>query len=454
MPGETEDQIKQPDTPLGADAYKRVWPKSVWPGAIPSSVPLSLRADFLARTFSLVPSHGAEDEGDHEGDDHGKKTGDDDHDESSERLLVRNDFQFPSELALLAAGTAGGHVSYNISLELTEEAEVGDDGTVDSHTEVDIHRASLRFNSILGPDGALNIKIGDFDTELVNTFSPHRRLTIANYDSMFSYDPIAAEVSGGLGGHGHGGGAFGLPNAGIGLEAYGIASHRLLWSLGVVNGIGPGDSTSDANDRKDVSGRLSYKFGGMALDGSNAATYTTSEKNWREKSLRVGVFAYTGDGRDIGFPVTSDEEEFLLANESFERLGFDFNWFIGDFNIFGAVVRGEDQLVLLGGHGDEEEPDEHDDDHGIAKSADSLAGEFEYTSWFVEADAVLHYPWLHGAVRYETVDLPHEDEKDWERGTISLTALVRANVKSTLEYTRDLNESRNYFFGVRFGIVF
>src|SRR5665213_2371898 len=42
MPGETEDMVKQPPVSLGAPAYRRLWPKAVWPGELPGMVPLAV----------------------------------------------------------------------------------------------------------------------------------------------------------------------------------------------------------------------------------------------------------------------------------------------------------------------------------------------------------------------------------------------------------------------------
>ena len=42
MPGETEEMVKQPPVSLGAPAYKRLWPKAIWPGEVSSSVPLAV----------------------------------------------------------------------------------------------------------------------------------------------------------------------------------------------------------------------------------------------------------------------------------------------------------------------------------------------------------------------------------------------------------------------------
>ena len=85
MPGETEDQVKQPDVPLGSSAYKRVWPKAVWPGTIPAHLPLSLITEFLVENSSAL--------------------------EDDEVEKVEGDFLFPAEVVLVAAGTAGDNIS-------------------------------------------------------------------------------------------------------------------------------------------------------------------------------------------------------------------------------------------------------------------------------------------------------------------------------------------------------
>ena len=68
----------------------------------------------------------------------------------------------------------------------------------------------------------------------------------------------------------------------------------------------------------------------------------------------------------------------------------------------------------------------------LAKKAGSLNNKSNVASW------------LHGVARYESVDLPREGTENWERGTFAVTALVRANLKTFVEYSRDLNDSRNH----------
>jgi hypothetical protein len=410
LPQETEEQIKQPDVELGAESYKRVWPDAVWPGAIPAQVPISLLAEFLVRNSRRLEEEGG----------------------GIVKEKIENDFVFPSEVELIVGGTAGDHVAY--FAEIGIEQEPAHEGF---ETSISIAHWDFRFTRLIKGSPALNLKIGSFQPEMVATFDHARRITLANYDAMFGVQTVHPGGGKSVGGGGHhgGGGAISLPAVARGFEAYGILANRFAWSGGVVNGIEPGHESFDGNDAKDVFGRVGYKFGGMALDGSNATTYTESSKNWRERSASLGVFAYRGDGSNIHFEeVENDTTVIEFQDDNFTRFGVDVNLIFDDLNIFGAWVRGKDDIIV------EDEPDE--------------SGEFEYDAFFVEADAVLRYPWLHGAARYELVSFPHENTEDWKRGTFSITTLIRANVKAILEYTQDLNESDNREFLVGGTIAF
>lgn len=45
IPINEEKFVKMPDVALGAPAWKKLWPKAVWPGAIPGAPPLAIRVD-------------------------------------------------------------------------------------------------------------------------------------------------------------------------------------------------------------------------------------------------------------------------------------------------------------------------------------------------------------------------------------------------------------------------
>lgn len=453
MPGETEDQVKQEPVRLGSDAYKRVWPDAVWPATIPSHVPLAVSSEFLVEESDAVDS----------------------------------DFRFPSSVELVAAGTAGDNVSYFGEIAFRREPEHGE-----LQNETEVEHIDLRFIRPFAQSLAFNVKVGAFQPELVQTFDHARRLTVANYDSMFGVNTLERGGASSVGGGGHHGGTgISLPAVATGFEGYGVVAHRFLWNLGLVNGLGPGEGAFDGNDAKDVYGRVATKWGGIAFDGSNADEVQQA-KAWRERSFEIGLFGYQGDGDDVRAGLVEEEPEdehsalsapmsrsapsvtavwlphsepAFIEDEEFTRYGVDFNAFWDDFNLFGAYVEGEDDIrtILQTSHGDE--------------LIDGDLDTFEYEAFFVELDAVLGYPWLHGAVRYENVDLPaggagvdeHGDEGEdehgeedghitvdntFERGVVSVTALVRANVKTTLEYAWNLDDSSDDVLWLNFGIAF
>jgi hypothetical protein len=429
MPGETEALVKQPDVPLGSEGYKKVWPKSVWPGAIPGAVPISIAGDFLVRSSSTLEEEDGE----------------------IEQEKVTADFLFPASLELLVGGTAGEHVSYFAEIGYEQVVEDGE-----FKQEVGVEHFDVRFIAPIKNSLAFNFKVGAFQPELVATFDHARRLTVANYDSMFGVSTIGVGGAESVGGAGHHGGAGGiaLPAIARGFDFYGIVAHRFLWTAGIGNGIEPGHDTFDANDRKDMWARVGYKFGGMSLDGHNAATYAGSPKNWREKSLYVGLFSYSGDGSDILFLTEHDGESVFLEDTDYTRIGVDFSWRFQDLHLFGAYVDGDDDLRAF----EALQPDPAEPEFEPGPFDPDESGKFGYTSWFVEADVVFPYPWLFGALRYENVDLPKIEDGErvptWERATVNLTALMRANVKGIVEYTWDLNESKNYAFWLGAGIAF
>src|SRR6266508_3181528 len=48
MPKETEEQIKIKPVSLGAEAYKRMWPKAIYPGDLPGQVPLAVNVKMAS----------------------------------------------------------------------------------------------------------------------------------------------------------------------------------------------------------------------------------------------------------------------------------------------------------------------------------------------------------------------------------------------------------------------
>ena len=394
MPAETEEMVKQKPVSLGAPAYKRLWPKAVWPGELPGNLPLAVNVKFANVNASALNPDGTV-------------------------TSIRNDFQFPQEANIFAAGTLGDHVSFFSEMTFAENP----DGSV----AVELEHARLDIDSPFGREDMFHFRIGKMAPNLAGGFQEMWISTDAPIDSVFSYNPIG--VNGGTGLVEDATPApVALPASVRGIEAYGIVKHRMLWVGGVVNGISPGpNGRFDGNNAKDLYARLDYKFGGMGFDGDTGGKAPPAE-NWRDNSLRIGAFVYRGDGTNINFASTDVQGDPLnIQDLHFLRVGFYASVYFQDLNVFGAYLHGTDQLQLL-------DPTSNEG-LGLVQ-ADSRA-------WFVQADYVF-YPWLQGSGRYETVTPADPAAAIVKRGVATLNALIRANVKAMVEYQRDLNEGQNH----------
>jgi hypothetical protein len=401
MPGETEEMVKQPPVSLGSPAYKKLWPKAIWPGEISSSVPLAVNIKLADLSTSTLNDDGSV-------------------------SSVNNDFQFPQEANIFGAGTLGDHVSYLAEVTFGENA--------DSSVSVELEHARLQFDSPFGKEDLFHLRLGKFAPNLADGFQEMWISTDAAIDSLFAYNPIGPSGGTGL--------AedvtpmpISFPDRVRGIEGYGIIAHRALWVAGLANGIGPGaNGQFDGNNSKDVYARFDYKIGGMGLDGYTGET-AVPEKNWRDNSLRLGVFTYRGEGSDIDFPITAEDGGTQQIQDlHFLRTGFYASGFIDDLNVFGAYIHGTDTLQAF--------------QEGVAV-APSFAP--DYDAWFTQAD-YLAYPWLQGTFRYETVRPGDRSVPSLRTGVFNASALIRANVKVMAEYSRDLRHGENHSFGafVRF----
>ncbi len=393
MPGETEEMVKEPPVSLGAPAYKKLWPRAIWPGAISRTVPLAVNIKMADVNTSTLNDDGSV-------------------------THVNNDLQFPQEANIFGAGTLGDHVSYLTEVTFGENA--------DSSVSVELEHARLQFDSPFGREDLFHFRIGKFAPNLVDGVQEMWISTDAAIDSMFAFNPVG--VNGGTGlAEDTSPAPISLPDRIRGIEGYGIIAHRALWVAGLANGIGPGaDGQFDGNNAKDVYARFDYKFGGMGLDGDMRGA-AIPDKNWRDNSVRVGVFAYRGDGSKINFPFTlSDGTTQNIQDLHFVRTGVYASAFYQDLNVFGAYLHGTDSLQLF--------------------ADDAPAGpvfEPDYKAWFAQADYVV-YPWLQGTFRYETVTPGDRSAPTLKTGVFNVSALVRANVKAMLEYQRDLRQGQNH----------
>lgn len=388
MPAEMQTEEKPQS--LGAEAYKKMWPKAIWPSDIPARIPLALNVKMANVYNSSLDESG--------------------------RSVIKNDFQFPQEANLFAGGTLGDHIGFLGEVTWGENS--------DGSGETEIERMQLQAGSFIGPPHLINIKIGKFAPNLADGFQEMWLSTNNGVDSLFSFNPIGPHGGTGLA---EDGGGISLPGSVKGIELYGVGAHRFFYTVGIVNGLGPSASGNvDGNASKDVYARADYKFGGMGLDGDTTGIKLPPE-NWRERSLRVGLLGYHGNGTGVDFPFDEEGELVNVQDRSFNRAGIYASWLYDDLNVFGVALSGRDRLDTF-------------DANGLRTET----GSFKYSTWFIQSDYVIVPP-LQASLRYESVSPPSAAEvKSLRALNVGLSYFAYANVKLMLEYHRDLRESKNY----------
>jgi hypothetical protein len=190
-----------------------------------------------------------------------------------------------------------------------------------------------------------------------------------------------------------------------GLEVWGVGNGprgRGGWkyAAGVVNGQG----VVDANRDKDVYAKLDYKIGGLGQTGGTEGQASETSAFYRDNNLTLGGLIYSG--RVAGATVA--EKEDLTA------------W-------VGSVDLWYERLImnasLLGMNSD------------INGSPDRKS-----LAWYAQGQYVI-FPWLIGIARFESTDNNTDDGADALTTLVpAVAAMVRANVKVTVQYTRPLNE--------------
>jgi hypothetical protein len=345
---------------LGSEGYKKLWPQAVWPGEIPGNVPVS----FIAKSEIV--------------------------DDRTDHLTSFDGLGGAIELQ--AAGTFGEHISFfgNYAIE-----------RAGGETSTDLERFFVIFRPFKTP--AFQFKVGAYDPGLL-LVSSHRSLIDADIG-------ILANTVGDNG--------WTAEPSQDGIEFYGVVSHRLLYNAGLVEGSG-----NAVNNSKDYYGRLAYKFGGLALDGTTPqgaeAALPSNPKPWSEKSLTISAFIYKGSpllqAPDATVVDTTDPScplcpvitiPGLTQKDDFTMYGGDLAWNFQNLIVRAGASSRKDKSPVLG-------------DLTITDvKSKNLLGELDWVA----------YPWLVPALRWESFDLSGDKT---ERVTLAVNFLVRANVKAFL----------------------
>jgi len=370
FPGHTDAEfIKQEEVSLGAEGNKKSFPDAIWPGTIPGHSPISL---FLNGEVDYNPK------------------------------TIEGD---GSTNARWTFGGLGSAIETAIGGTLGEDMAFWGQASLSSEG-LELNRIFLSISNIIGDSYALNARIGVFEPQLFS-FSTHRAwmegywLTTRAFDDAHMSWTLEEHLSG--------------------IEFNGMAANgRLFYSAGIVEGFGP------LHSDKDFYGHLSYKIGGLPMDGVTAGGPNLNNlQPYVDNSLTIGAFAYSGNaliGADETTGVIGDTT--FATNDqtnTFTMIGGDINVWFDRLNLFGGIGIRKDNNPFL------EAP------NLSAKSSTA----------FAEIDVVA-YPWLLPGIRLETwnseraIDDPANPGKAITKSysdlqiTPGIVFLWRPNVKWTL----------------------
>jgi hypothetical protein len=262
---------KEESVPLGEDPWKELWPRAIWPGEIPGTVPLAIRLqnDVGLTRLSTGGSQFA--------------------------------FNFPHEVYLLAGASLGDQIAAFLESEWTKE-----DG-------LEVVQAKVEFQDPVSglPERLLNVWVG-MQNLYLTTFAD-RQIDRAGRQS-FHWQEFAVSD---LPVRGPGGvlldpseNEFRLEGTQPAMELNGLAVSRFAWAVGV--GQGTSEGAEDNNDRKDLYYRVRYKLGGLGLDGSYRASEGPPQGGGgqlRDRSVTLEHFGYLG-GEPAAAGITDDHSAF------------------------------------------------------------------------------------------------------------------------------------------------
>ncbi len=380
FPKDDETFVKEPPVLLGAKAQREVFPKSVYPGEIPGTIPVALRYSGFFNYSSRQPL--------------------------GLGFQPRTDLFVPNTFTAITAGSFGQRLSWWIDDDISAGGSGAQGGLGDGY---------LRVNDIghyLGlPKDALNARFGQFELDL--PFTQARTINLTDYDI---YDETS--TAGVLGTTGNPF-ALGAPQRGFELGGF-PNDGNFSWSVALVNG---NNDSAPTNNSKDVFVNVFQQFN-LERDAAVRKEVQAAGASGPHdhSSIRIGGFYNYGrnvlntDGK--AFPGFGD------INEPYYRAGGYFRFrFRSNFEMYGLGMFGHDanlipNLATLGL------------DHGPAVN---YSGGFVQTEYWV-------YPWVIALMRYDLVNSPTDfyngisERFARQRFSPGVQLLIRANIKFGFEY--------------------
>ncbi len=388
FPKDDESFVKEPPVLLGAKAQKEAFPRAIFPGEIPGSIPIGLRYSGFAAYNSKQPFA------------------------LGRPFVPRTDLFTPNTFTVIAAGSFGSNISFWVDDDISTGGSGAAGGLGDGYLKVNDIGHYLRL-----PKDTLNVRFGQFELDL--PFTQARKINLTDYDI---YDQ--ASVAGPLGTTSNPF-LFGAPQRGIEFGGY-PNNGNFAWSVAVVNG---NNGSPAVRNSKDIYVRVSQRFNLERDANVRREVQAAGPTGPRDHtSLRLGAFYYYGrNGLNVNHALFPDFPALGTAREPFYRVGGDFRFKYRKFELYGLGMYGHDTNLI---------PNE-------SETGFIRATPVTFTGGFAQAQYWL-YPWLIGMMRYDFVNSP-TDLRGSVVSTLSTTRnrfspgfqmLVRPNVKFAFEYQR------------------
>ena len=401
--------VKEEPVQLGTDAYKEMFPNSVWPSTLPSIPPVSIFT--LSQNVVNVTPHGQ---------------------------LANWSLDFPTDVEVIGAGAFGSNISglYDLAFSPSSGASVGrvfvqfSNLFAWSEDEDDngCHEAS---QWLALPPHLLNLRVGKIDPAVL----PH----VISEETLMQFSPFATNT-------------FQIGQTGFVLfaeqpcvELSGIYKQYWSYAVGMSNGGSASLLPVDDNTFKDVYFRVSRRWFGYPLDGvlgQSTATSTPPPPSncgpdteppglnfWRSWNLDTGIYGWYGKANVPLTPATGvaydPNDHTTFADDHFQRIGVDARWTYFDLDIYGTAFYGHDPFPGF-------------DQNSIA--VDST----QHWGFMLEADYMLK-PWICLFVRYDQVQvldgkLPDENEARIVPGVVFA---IRQNLHLSTELYIDTHGNDN-----------
>lgn len=426
------DEVFTKDEPLllGANPWKKMFPKTIWPSDIPGLPPIGLEV-VTGMTVGL------------------------------NNETTKTEFNGIDEFAMLMGGTMGESFSFFGDVNLYK---------FDSPKTGWIERMFIQYNpDWFGGKGHINLRVGEFEPRIVGPFSNHRSIQIMSWFmgylnttmpviatneegvqiirdfSGFYPNQKGIEIYGGFDGKNGGGWEYA---AGV---VNGEASHAQDIQTAATSGTGGSNPSLfvpasggrfETNDEKDWYVGLHYKFGGMGvLGGGGDGDELAATDNWKDNngslpSVKIGGYFYRGslDRADETVNQGTAEEAETNNDQHYTRAQADIDVFWGNMNL----IAGYTVLHNKAGDGDTDSfevdvvneftgpngntisipgKETRQSDVGMDTTVNIFTGEISYV--------VL--PWL--IPTWKTEFVQSDFGASFNKNTVTVTALLRANIK-------------------------